>query len=47
MNSRFFDVLHDSADVQSLTVKERIDIDLNCIVEESVDKEWCVGTDNR
>ncbi|CAB4622882.1 unannotated protein [freshwater metagenome] len=47
MNSRFFDVLHDATDVQSFSVVKRIDIDFDRIVEKSINKEWCVGTDNR
>ena len=36
MNSSFFDVFHDARDQHIFAVTEAIDVDFNCILEETV-----------
>lgn len=38
MDARFLDVLHDAAEVELVAVVERVDVDLDGVVEEAVDQ---------
>ena len=40
MNTGLLDVLHHSTDIQRVAVVQRVDVNLDCIVEESVDQQW-------
>ncbi len=39
MDPRLLDVLHDAADVELVPVKQRIDIDLDRVIQEPVDEK--------
>ena len=43
MNAGLFDVLHDGGDVTECSVRQRIDVDLDGVLEEPVDEERPVG----
>ncbi len=47
MDAGLLDVLHDSADVQLGAVVERVDVDLERVVEEPVDQQRRAGADDR
>ena len=43
MDAGLLDVLHDGADVDVLAVAERVDVDLDRVLEEAVDEHGVVG----
>ena len=45
MDTRLLDVLHDAAEVEVTSVVERIDVDLDGVVEEAVDQHRMLGID--
>ena len=42
MNTSLFDVFHDRADYRQLAVGDAIDINLDCILEKTIDQNWPV-----
>ena len=47
MDAGFFDVLHDSADVEGFSVKQGINVDFYRVVEETVNQKRSILGDNR
>ena len=47
MNAGLFDVLHDRGDVASVSVRQRIDVDLDGILEEAIDEHPAVDVVHR
>ena len=46
MDAGLFEVLHDAADVQLVAVVQRVDVDLDGVVEEPVDQQRLARLDD-